>query len=582
MTLPAQLEDERRQFRTLVRHFAYRFVDHESLAAEGDLAQTAIHLVALLAALGFLIGCAIAIEYFFAPPQFSWEERRLLAGPFQQFLVSLTMAVTGLVTVFIWDSLFPDRRDCLGITSLPVRTRTVFCSKVAAVALAPAVAGFAVNAFPAMALPMLLLPDNAALLTVARTLAAYIVAMAAAGAFVFFTLLGLQGLLVCVLGYRVFQRVSSYAQIVAFLVILAAFFLIPSVRHPRALAAPENQVLAESIPLFWFVALYETLLGSGDWLLGTGDPELRAIAVRAVWGLAASGLFACVTYGIGYARHVRKVIEQSDFIAGRSAGRESVWRRLLDRALLRGPREQAVFHFIVRSLYRSRQHRLLLALYCGIGLGSMLSALGRLIRPGDAARWLRPSGELLLVPLVLAFFVLVGMRVAFTVPLELRANWIFQLTDDGDAAPCLAATRKALFLLGLAPVVLAAAPAYLVLWSPAEAWRHILFVTVAALILIEILMLRLQKIPFTCSFLPGKANLKVMFGVYWALFTAVSASVRALELWSLRDAARYGAVMAGAVAVLLILMRRRAASRGFRLIYEEQPEPVVRALELRP
>jgi hypothetical protein len=46
------------------------------------------------------------------------------------------MLVVRLFAVLIWDSLFPDRRDVLVLAPLPIRTRTIFLAKVAAIASA--------------------------------------------------------------------------------------------------------------------------------------------------------------------------------------------------------------------------------------------------------------------------------------------------------------------------------------------------------------------------------------------------------------------------------------------------------------
>ena len=54
----------------------------------------------------------------------------------QHFLIATTMLVVGLFAVLSWDATFPDRRDVLVLAPLPVRARTMFLAKVAAVATA--------------------------------------------------------------------------------------------------------------------------------------------------------------------------------------------------------------------------------------------------------------------------------------------------------------------------------------------------------------------------------------------------------------------------------------------------------------
>jgi hypothetical protein len=57
----------------------------------------------------------------------------LVAMVAQHFLIATTMLVVGLFAVLSWDATFPDRRDVLVLAPLPVRARTMFLAKVAAV-----------------------------------------------------------------------------------------------------------------------------------------------------------------------------------------------------------------------------------------------------------------------------------------------------------------------------------------------------------------------------------------------------------------------------------------------------------------
>jgi CubicO group peptidase (beta-lactamase class C family) len=58
------------------------------------------------------------------------------AWTMEHFLIATTMLVVGLFAVLSWESTFPDRRDVLVLGPLPVRARTLFLAKVAAVATA--------------------------------------------------------------------------------------------------------------------------------------------------------------------------------------------------------------------------------------------------------------------------------------------------------------------------------------------------------------------------------------------------------------------------------------------------------------
>ena len=57
------------------------------------------------------------------------------ALPDEYFFIVLSMAVTGVVAVWRWDSIFPDRRDYSNLVHLPISTRTIFLANLAAVLL---------------------------------------------------------------------------------------------------------------------------------------------------------------------------------------------------------------------------------------------------------------------------------------------------------------------------------------------------------------------------------------------------------------------------------------------------------------
>jgi hypothetical protein len=127
-----------RPFRVLYRQFLFRIVDLELLAADarGDanrlLGQFAGLLIFFSAALGLVI---MLLDPDRLPPA---AAVRMTWG-MEHFLFATTMLVTGLFAVLSWDSTFPDRRDLLVLAPLPVRARTFFLAKVAAVAAALAV-----------------------------------------------------------------------------------------------------------------------------------------------------------------------------------------------------------------------------------------------------------------------------------------------------------------------------------------------------------------------------------------------------------------------------------------------------------
>jgi len=168
-------------------------------------------------------------------------------------------------------------------------------------------------------------------------------------------------------------------------------------------------------------------------------------------------------------------------------------------------------------------------------------------------------------------------------PVELQANWIFRLTENGRPPDYFAGARKLMIAIGIAPLALGTFPVYGFLWGWAYAARHLLLVTLILLLVLEYLMRGFPKIPFTCSFLPGKANLKATIGIYATCFVFFAFLVTTIELALLR--AKSGFWIGAAVIALFLLYRawrRNAWERKLKgFVYEERADWAMAKLDLQ-
>jgi len=257
----------------------------------------------------------------------------------------------------------------------------------------------------------------------------------------------------------------------------------------------------------------------------------------------------------------------------------------LNQLVLRKPLERATFSFVVNTLVRSIKHRLYLAAYVGVGFA--LAAFGILevfvhtVRRDFSTVLLQPNEALLAIPLILSFFLLSGMRVVFTVPAELRANWVFQLAEDESWLDCCSGARKAMVMPALSLLFLLY-PLYAVLWGWLVAFQHFIFCLLLSLILLQLLLMNFRKVPFTCSYQPGKAYITVLGVFYWLAFTTYAYTMATLERWLLKDGVRCIVFFVFALAVFggLILWRKTTSMEGLGLIYEDEPNPDVQTLGL--
>src|ERR1017187_7699760 len=91
------------------------------------------------------IGTLLAIVLYFFRDLASLGEK--------EFFICFSMTVMGLVTVIEWEMLFPDRRDYANLTPLPIRLRTMFGAKIAALLAFLTIFSVAINAFSPVMFP---------------------------------------------------------------------------------------------------------------------------------------------------------------------------------------------------------------------------------------------------------------------------------------------------------------------------------------------------------------------------------------------------------------------------------------------
>lgn len=557
------------QFRVLYREFLFRMVDLELLSAQGDMAKLLGQFASILLFVSVLM--AMAALFFDAGKMTPDQVLNATLG-MEHSLIATTMLVVGLFAVLSWDSTFPDRRDVLVLAPLPIRTRTLFAAKVAASASALALTVGALNSLSGIAWPFALADPKGGVLSqligLIRPFFAYWTTVLAAGAFVFAGVLGLQGIAAQLLPRRIFLRISALLQLSAFCLFVTVFFLEPTFSTLKALSAPENQSAIASLPSYWFLGLFQMLNGSTH-------PAFAPLANRALLSLGVTVVAAATAFILSYVRTLRRIVEEPDIVP---LSRRFHWEPHFGNNLI-----TAVLMFSVRTLLRSRQHRVMMSFYLGVGFALVVVflrtpvALKALTRPGPI------SGALMLASIVMMCCAVVGMRIVFSLPLALRSNWVFQITAVRSPGEYLAAIRKPLFVLAVAPVWLISAAAFLTLWPWRPAAGHLLILGLFGTILAYFCLENAHKIPFTCSYLPGKANFNITLLLCLNLLLLVLTKAVQYELRAMADKGTFAAVVAVMLIVAIYARWRTVApakSGELQLRFEERPSPAVYALNL--
>ncbi|HKE21375.1 MAG TPA: hypothetical protein VKB88_03235 [Bryobacteraceae bacterium] len=550
---------EKRQFRVLYRQFLFRVVDLEvlSASAQGDSNR----LLGRCATLMIFIGWVQSVmAVFFNPASLPPQQRLIAIWSKEHSLIAMTMVAVGLLAVLSWDSIFPDRCDAMVLAPLPVRPRTVFLAKLAALGVAIALTIAALNGLSGLAWPFRFIPEGVSGGNAARSFSAFWLTLVAAGGFVFGSVLTVQGL-AAQLPRRIFLRLSSLLQLGAFGLFVGVYMLEPSAVTPRALADPRSQHLLERLPSYWFWGLFHALNGSLR-------PAIAPLAERALAGLAIAGAGAATAFLLSYFRTLRRIAEDPDILPGRRGIR---WLPPFGN-----PLQTAIVQFSIRSLLRSRQHRVILAFYLGIGFALIAAGWHT---PQDTAQFI--MSEMMASSLALCCFVL-GMRVVMTIPLDLRANWVFRVASVYSASACRSASRRSLFVLAVLPPC-AASTVLLPFLGPARAGiAHAVILWIAGMILIDVCLYGFHKIPFTCSYLPGKTHLAFAFLIGFATLLSLI-WLTAHELTAIADPVAYVRMTAALVLVWAALRWCAKASvrdEDVAVEFEEMMTPAVQLLGL--
>ena len=188
-----------------------------------------------------------------------------------------------------------------------------------------------------------------------------------------------------------------------------------------------------------------------------------------------------------------------------------------------------------------------------------------------------PMNFLISTYMMMSFAVL-GLRGVFSLPISLKANWVLQLTQLRPTANYIAATRTSLLLFGAAPIWLISAALALHFRPWPQVAEHLAFLGVLGCVLVELSLIRFDKVPFTCSFLPGKTNFQAVFWGFGIISLILGTLLAISEREALTSVRQFIAIVAAAAVVFAGLRSANFVhAKNARLYFEEvQPEVLTR------
>ena len=549
----------------LLRHFLLRFFDTDLVTSPG---QTIVALVGassmFLSWFPFVTGpLKDKYAHFSALP--TSDSYRLAIRADHLWLIVMLMAAVGLLTAVKWQSLFPSLADYRAIGWMPVRSWQVFAAKLGAVLTVATGAVIVLNLLPCAGFPALSGGRWAFQQSVGRRMVALGAATVAGSYFTFFALVALQGVLLNLLRPRRFARVAGWSQGVLAAAMLILLVLSFSIGLPlaRAVVRPD---LARWLPPVWFLGLCQSL--SGD-----PDPQMAVMARWAIQGLV--GVIAVVlgVYLVSYRRHRTLMMEGT---AG--AKKDRRWLGAIFDRLVPDAREQAAMVFLAKGMWSNGPHRMVLMGYAGFGLAVLLGGMIGIAGIVGAERV--AAARFVYGHVILLTFLLIGLRHLFSIPVELRANWAFRITEREGRRQWMRAMDRFVWLFGAGTLIILPLP--LEVWL--LGWRAVsepALMTVFGMVCYQALFASWEKLPFTCSYLPGK---KPMWMVALRLFALLAALpvVNGILLACLYNPLLFAGVFLAQLAVGIRFHRSRREAWGeLRLRYEESPDPAVNTLNLR-
>ncbi len=543
----------RTPFWGLIMHFVQRLFAGEDEQANETMSLGIGAVLALLASPGAFASLFLMDKY---SPLMLWLRGIRHFDPYrasipdEYFFIVLSMTVSGLVTVLRWNRLFPDRRDFANLAVLPVPIRNIFLANFAALFGLAVLFGIDVNGVSSFLFPAVVTMGDGSLSAFFRVAISHLAAVLSASFFSFFGVFALVGALMLFTPKRLFRPISICLRILLIVGLLTQLFSNLFLQLLAGGTPNPAQGYARLLPSIWFLGVYENVAG-------LANPAMARLGHEALLALLLLIFVFILIYSLCYRRHFLRLAEATDSLTGGGFHFHLRFPDALARLLFRSELERACDSFALHVLFRSERHLMFFGAYLGTGLVLVAqTVIGGATQTSPATV---PNAALLAAPLMIAFFVITGLRFVFDMPAVLNANWIFRLSIKKADPPPNSIVRRLMLLLIVPCEILLVAPftAYRYGWLVAS--EHAAAVIVLTVLAIELVSMKFHKIPFTCSKEPDIRQF--LFRIVASGFAVMIAVplLADLEHWMLLQPIRLtGGAVSAAIAWIYLRRYRRA------------------------
>jgi hypothetical protein len=535
----------------LTRHFFDALFDFGVLTEEGADAfvRVVLGLISLLVSLGLLLVYMYLKKYagLSEAPHGEPYAQALLADT--TLAIGLAMWFVALVGVLVSHSLFPGETDFRVLMPLPIGQRTVFAAKILALA---AFAGLFTLTSQLALTPLVILMSVGRWAVDAPPLGvlAFWGACSTASAFTFIAVVAMNGLVIMCIPRTHVHAVSAVMRSTMLGTLVLALPFVTALPAQSVHLALHSRILFLAPPA-WF-------MGFDRVLLGHRDAYFVQLAALGAVALVCAAVIALGSYLTLYRRFDRLMLH-AFAVSARQARRSRSGEM---------PARAAIREFTAVTLQRSSLHQCVLT-----GLSASAVALGvtSLLRNGMLP-WLggfKVSGREVLgaiawMPFPLIVVLGIAARTSMALPVEPKANWVFRMTErEAIRVDQLhAAERIITVFAAIIPIVLTLPIQWLA--AGPRALLASALTGVCGLLWAEALLRDWRRIPFTCSYLPGKHSVaqSSLIGVTGFLLISTAGSV--MDTIILRGWAVTPTMVIVSILCCVILALRRQRRKKWR------------------
>jgi len=490
-------------FFVLSRTFFDRFFASEAVSSDMRLRQTLIWVLAFLLTPGFIL----LVNLFPAFQSIVVRARRFnspgMIDDWLEYIVFMfvvySMVTVGLIAAFVWDALDFEHRDAMVLGPIPLRARTIVGAKVAALGALLAIAAIPVNAVNAFFFAVET-ADAFGARTFALHFVAFFTATVLAAVFVFATVVAIRGTVALVAGPARAAAVGTLLQFLFMVLLLSCVFLSPALWKIPSAVLNNNDTIGW-FPTSWFVGLFERMRGSTR-------PYFMPLAMRALVATPVAIATAVLVSMFSFSRAMQHAVSRPGAAGGLVARAVRATARVMAG---RSPIARVTSDFVLLTIARNRSVHTPIAMNAALGVALALAAL---TRAKSFAGLTGPRTIVLWMPLLVGYWLTIGLRAAAFVPSEPRASWIFNAAGIGEARAFRSGTRAAF----LAIVLLSSLTFTGAAITPLLGWRitmwHAAYVLVILVATVDLALLTIRHVPFTAIYRPGHARLRTRWPFY--------------------------------------------------------------------